>query len=79
MKFYMGPEAWEPTVEDIVAAGHEQVERMEDAEVFINTMPNPRKIPQRTENIQWVQHCFTGVNQLIDAGIIADDLSLIHI
>lgn len=73
MKFYMGPEAWEPTVEDIVAAGHEQVERMEDAEVFINTMPNPRKIPQRTENIQWVQHCFTGVNQLIDAGIIADD------
>ena len=73
MKYFMGPDAWQPMVEDIEAAGHERVNSLEDAEVYINNAPNPRRIPEMPENIGWVQHCFTGVNQLIDAGVITPD------
>ena len=58
MKYFMGPDTWQPMVEDIEAAGHERVNSLEDAEVYINNAPNPRRIPEMPENIGWVQHCF---------------------
>ena len=70
MKYFMGPETWQPMVDDLSAAGHERVENLADAEVYVNTTPSPRRIPEMPDNIGWVQHCFTGVNQLIDAGLI---------
>ena len=73
MKYFMGPETWQPMVEDIEAAGHQRVSSIEEAEVYINNAPNPRRIPEMPENIGWVQHCYTGVNQLIDAGVITPD------
>ena len=44
MKYFMGPETWQPMVEDIEAAGHQRVSSIEDAEVYINNAPNPRRI-----------------------------------
>lgn len=73
MKYFMGPETWQPTVDDLSAAGHERVENLADAEVYVNTTPSPRRIPEMPDNIGWVQHCFTGVNQLIDAGLITPE------
>lgn len=73
MKYFMGPETWQPTVDDLSAAGHERVENLADAEVYVNTTPSPRRIPKMPDNIGWVQHCFTGVNQLIDAGLITPE------
>ncbi|ERS52200.1 MULTISPECIES: D-isomer specific 2-hydroxyacid dehydrogenase family protein [Corynebacterium] len=73
MKYFMGPETWQPMVDDLSAAGHERVENLADAEVYVNTTPSPRRIPEMPDNIGWVQHCFTGVNQLIDAGLITPE------
>lgn len=70
MRYYMGPEEWAPTAKDIDAAGHERVDSLAEAEVFVNTSSDPAAVPYLPENIQWVQYCFTGVNHLIDAGII---------
>ncbi|WP_144790970.1 D-isomer specific 2-hydroxyacid dehydrogenase family protein [Corynebacterium singulare] len=72
MRYYMGPDVWESTVQDIDAAGHERVESLAEAEVFINTSSSPEDVPELPSSIQWVQYCFTGVNHLIDAGIIRD-------
>lgn len=73
MKYFMGPETWQPTVDDLSAVGHERVENLDDAEVYVNTTPSPRRIPEMPDNIGWVQHCFTGVNQLIDAELITPE------
>ncbi|MBK4151365.1 hypothetical protein GWP26_05260 [Corynebacterium macginleyi] len=73
MKYFMGPETWQPMVDDLSAAGHDRVKNLEDAEVYVNTTPSPRRIPEMPDNIGWVQHCFTGVNQLIDAGLITPE------
>lgn len=70
MRYYMGPDEWAPTAKDIDAAGHERVDSLAEAEVFVNTSSDPDAVPELPENIQWVQYCFTGVNHLIDAGII---------
>ena len=59
MKYFMGPDAWQPMVEDIEAAGHERVNSLEDAEVYINNAPNPRRIPEMPENIGWVPVSYT--------------------
>ncbi|MGV0326797.1 D-isomer specific 2-hydroxyacid dehydrogenase family protein [Corynebacterium confusum] len=72
MKYFMGPYVWEETVADIDAAGHERVDRLEDAEAYINTSPNPAKIPDMPGNIGFIQHCFTGVEGLIEAGLISE-------
>ena len=69
MRYYMGPDVWEPTVRDIETAGHECVESLAEAEVYINTSSDVSEVPELPENIQWVQYCFTGVNDFIDAGI----------
>lgn len=73
MRYFMGPDVWAPTVQDIDAAGHERVEGLAEAEVFVNTSSDPAAVPDLPENIQWVQYCFTGVNHLIEAGIIHSD------
>ena len=70
MRYYMGPDVWEPTVRDIETAGHECVESLAEAEVYINTSSDVSEVPELPENIQWVQYCFTGVNHFIEAGII---------
>lgn len=72
MRYYMGPEEWAPTAKDIEAAGHERVDSLAEAEVFVNTSSDPAAVPDLPENIQWVQYCFTGVNHLIDAGHIRE-------
>lgn len=71
MKFYM-PRPWDETIADIERVGHEHV-GLEEAEVYINTDPRPDRIPEMPANIQWVQHCYTGVDQLIEAGVITAD------
>ena len=58
---------------DIDSAGHQEVDSIDQAQVYINTTPDPQEIPEMPANIEFVQHCFTGVNQLIDAGVITDD------
>lgn len=58
---------------DIDSAGHQEVDSIDQAQVYINTTPDPQEIPKIPANIEFVQHCFTGVNQLIDAGVITDD------
>lgn len=58
---------------DIDSAGHQEVDSIDQAQVYINTTPDPQEIPKMPANIEFVQHCFTGVNQLIDAGVITDD------
>ncbi|KHO28853.1 D-isomer specific 2-hydroxyacid dehydrogenase family protein [Corynebacterium minutissimum] len=73
MRYFMGPDVWAPTVQDIAAAGHKRVESLDEAEVFVNTSSDPAAVPDLPENIQWVQYCFTGVNHLIEAGIIRSD------
>lgn len=73
MKYYMGPGLWEPTIEDLSAAGHERVEALEDAEAYIFTSGNPRDFPSELpESITFVQYGFTGVNHLIKAGLIEE-------
>lgn len=57
---------------DIDAAGHQQVDSIDQAQVYINTSPKPEEVPAIPANIEFVQHCFTGVNQMIDAGIITE-------
>lgn len=73
MRYFMGPDVWAPTVQDIDTAGHKRVESLDEAEVFVNTSSDPAAVPDLPENIQWVQYCFTGVNHLIEAGIIRSD------
>lgn len=57
---------------DIDAAGHQQVDSIEQTQVYINTSSKPSEVPEMPANIEFVQHCFTGVNQMIDAGIITE-------
>ena len=73
MRYFMSPDVWAPTVQDIDAAGHKRVESLAEAEVFVNTSSDPAAVPDLPEKIQWVQYCFTGVNHLIEAGIIRSD------
>lgn len=70
MRYFMGPRVWDETVADLTVLGHEQVGALNQAQAYINTTPNPAKIPDFPHNIGFVQHCFAGVNQLIDAGVI---------
>ncbi len=72
MKFFMGPKPWPETVQELEALGHEHVE-LADAEVYLNATQNPRLIPPLPAGVKWVQHCFAGVNGLIDAGVISED------
>lgn len=73
MKFFMGPEQWPETIADIQAQGHRLVSRLSEAEVYINTAPDPGDVPELPSNIAWVQHCYTGVEKLLQAGLIAQD------
>ncbi|MDY3127515.1 MAG: D-isomer specific 2-hydroxyacid dehydrogenase family protein [Corynebacterium sp.] len=73
MKYFMGPRIVETAKKAIDAAGHEQVDAIEDAQAFVNTTPHPHKIPEIPDNIEFVQHFFTGVEGLISAGIITQD------
>ncbi len=68
MKFAMGPGVWQETVDEVAAAGHEYVTDLEQADFLIYTggqLPTP--LP---ENIRWIQFVFTGVERLIEAGIM---------
>ena len=77
MKYFFGPSEsasreWAQMKSDIDAAGHQQVDSIDQAQVYINTSPKPEEVPAIPANIEFVQHCFTGVNQMIDAGIITE-------
>ena len=77
MKYFFGPSEsasreWAQMKSDIDAAGHQQVDSIDQAQVYINTSPKPEEVPEMPANIEFVQHCFTGVNQMIDAGIITE-------
>lgn len=78
MKYFFGPSEsasreWAQMKSDIDAAGHQQVDSIDQAQVYINTSPKPEEVPAIPPNIEFVQHCFTGVNQMIDAGIITEN------
>lgn len=69
MKYAMIPQAWEQTVKELAAAGHEQVTDLHEAEFLVYTGgPLPRQLP---DNIKWIQFVFAGVDGLIDAGVMA--------
>lgn len=72
MKYAMGPKVWDVTVAELAERGHELV-GLEDAEVYVNTTQNAARLPQLPENIRWVQHCFAGVNNFLDAGLLTPD------
>lgn len=46
MRYFMGPDVWAPTVQDIDAAGHERVESLAEAEVFVNTSSDSAAVPE---------------------------------
>src|SRR5699024_11860895 len=73
MKYFFGARPWAQMKADIDSAGHQEVDSIDQAQVYINTTPDPQEIPKMPANIEFVQHCFTGVNQLIYAGVITDD------
>lgn len=78
MKYFFGPSEsasreWAQMKSDIDAAGHQQVDSIDQAQVYINTSPKPEEVPAIPANIEFVQYCFTGVNQMIDAGIITEN------
>ena len=73
MKYFFFVIPWAQMKADIDSAGHQEVDSIDQAQVYINTTPDPQEIPKMPANIEFVQHCFTGVNQLIDAGVITDD------
>ncbi|CAB0722129.1 reductase [Corynebacterium diphtheriae] len=68
----MGPHVWQRTIADLEALGHQRVDTLEHAEAYINTESRPLRIPTIPDSVSFVQHCFTGVNQLIDAHVITD-------
>lgn len=70
MKFTMYPAPWDNVVDEVAAAGHEFVDRIEDAD-FLIFNGGPRHFPDPLpENIGFVQHVFTGVEHLIGSGTI---------
>lgn len=58
---------------DIDAAGHQEVDSIDQAQVYINTSSMAEDVPQMPANIGFVQHCFTGVNQMIEGGVLTDN------
>ncbi|OWN23576.1 hypothetical protein AY488_02930 [Corynebacterium belfantii] len=72
MKYFMGPHVWQRTIADLEALEHQRVDTLEQAEAYINTESRPLRIPTIPDSVSFVQHCFTGVNQLIDAHVITD-------
>ncbi|APT92075.1 hypothetical protein CPHO_03285 [Corynebacterium phocae] len=72
MKFYMGPAKWPETIADIEAAGHELVDSLDKAQAYVCTTPNPKKVPQLPPSVEFVQYCYTGVDHLLDAGVIVE-------
>ncbi|OWM39866.1 D-isomer specific 2-hydroxyacid dehydrogenase family protein [Corynebacterium diphtheriae] len=72
MKYFMGPHVWQRTIADLEALGHQRVDTLEHAEAYINTESRPLRIPTIPDSVSFVQHCFTSVNQLIDAHVITD-------
>ncbi|QNE90019.1 hypothetical protein H0194_03080 [Corynebacterium incognita] len=80
MKYFMGPFEWEETIADIteLAERHkdsglelERVDALEDAEAFVYTGGNAENFPaELPSSVKWVQHCFTGVEALIEAGVM---------
>src|SRR5699024_479841 len=73
MKYFFGARPWAQMKADIDSAGHQEVDSSDQAQVYLHTPSDPQEIPKMPANIEFVQHCFTGVNQLIDAGVITDD------
>lgn len=58
---------------DIDAAGHKEVDSIDQAQVYINTSSRAEDVPEMPANIEFVQHCFTGVNQMIEGGVLTDN------
>ena len=58
---------------DIDAAGHKEVDSIDQAQVYINTSSKAEDVPEMPANIEFVQHCFTGVNQMIESGVLTDN------
>ena len=58
---------------DIDAAGHKEVDSIDQAQVYINTSSKAEDVPEMPANIEFVQHCFTGVNQMIVGGVLTDN------
>ena len=67
MKFCMHPGVWPGVVAEVAAAGHEPV-GLEEAEFLIYTGgPLPDPLP---ESVGFVQFVFSGIDRLLDAGVI---------
>lgn len=71
MKFTMYPGVWDQVVAEVEAAGHEFTTDLNEAEFLIyagGRLPHP--LPA---NIGFVQFVFSGVDRLIDAGVMRPD------
>ena len=73
MKYFLDSDDWPQMKADIDAAGHEQVDSLDKAQVYINTAVSAENFPDLPANIEFVQHNFSGVNQFINAGILTED------
>ena len=68
MKFTMISRPWDNVIEEVAAAGHEYVDSVDDADFIIYSGgPLPDPLPENVRFIQWV---FTGVEQLVGAGVM---------
>ncbi|MGP6172574.1 D-isomer specific 2-hydroxyacid dehydrogenase family protein [Corynebacterium sp. A21] len=67
MKFTMLPEAWDHTVAEVEAQGHEFVAELGQAEFLIYT-GGPADYPDLPANIGWVQFTFAGIDAIREAG-----------
>src|SRR5699024_5249424 len=72
MKYFFGPRSWPQMKADIDAAGHKEVDSIDQAQVYINTSSKAEDVSEMPANIEFVQHCFTGVNQMIEGGVLTD-------
>ena len=77
MKYFMGPYVWDETLEDIEEHAQKQnvalerVDSIEEAEAFVFTGGAADAFPEEIPgNIAWIQHCFTGVEHLIEGGVM---------
>lgn len=74
MKFTMHPSPWDDVIADVAAAGHTYVTDLAEAEFLIFNGGPPHFPSPLPENIGFVQFPFAGVEKLIDAGVLNDDV-----
>ncbi|WP_080793761.1 D-isomer specific 2-hydroxyacid dehydrogenase family protein [Corynebacterium pacaense] len=69
MKFIMYPHKWTETIAAIEAAGHENVDRLDSAELLFFNGSAP-EFPDLPESVKIVQTAMAGIDALVDKGVV---------